>query len=100
MLSAVRSSFLAAEVIQNLLIIAPWLKNRDPFLLVGPEGCGKGALLEYCFRRIMGVQVAVVNCSAQTSAANVVQKLVQVRPPMAGLKVACAGLQGCWGTVF
>ncbi|KAG2486208.1 hypothetical protein HYH03_015170 [Edaphochlamys debaryana] len=66
------------EVIQNLLILAPWLKTRDPFLVVGPEGCGKGALLEYCFKRIMGVQVAVVNCSAQTSASNVVQKLVQV----------------------
>ncbi|KAG2426397.1 hypothetical protein HYH02_014824 [Chlamydomonas schloesseri] len=66
------------EVTQNLLMMAPWFKNRDPFLVVGPEGCGKGALLEYCFKRIMGVQVAVVNCSAQTSAANVVQKLVQV----------------------
>lgn len=68
----------AAEVTQNLLMMAPWFKNRDPFLVVGPEGCGKGALLDYCFKRIMGVQVAVVNCSAQTSAANVVQKLVQV----------------------
>ncbi|GFR50179.1 hypothetical protein Agub_g12346, partial [Astrephomene gubernaculifera] len=66
------------EVTQNLLILAPWLKNRDPFLVVGPEGCGKGALLDYCFKRIMGVQVAIVNCSAQTSATNVVQKLVQV----------------------
>nr|BBC28429.1 cytoplasmic dynein 1b heavy chain [Yamagishiella unicocca] len=66
------------EVTQNLLMLAPWLRNRDPFLVVGPEGCGKGTLLEYCFKRIIGVQVAVVNCSAQTSATNVVQKLVQV----------------------
>ncbi|GLI62890.1 cytoplasmic dynein 1b heavy chain [Volvox africanus] len=69
---------ITSNVIQNLLMLAPWLKNRDPFLLVGPEGCGKGTLLEYCFKRMMGVQVAVVNCSAQTSANNVVQKLVQV----------------------
>lgn len=48
-------------------------------LQVGPEGCGKNTLLEYCFKRIMGVAVAVVHCSAQTSAANVIQKLVQVR---------------------
>ncbi|KXZ45909.1 DHC7 protein [Gonium pectorale] len=66
------------EVTQNLLMLAPWLKSREPFMVVGPEGCGKGALLDYCFKRIMGVQVAVVNCSAQTSASNVVQKLVQV----------------------
>jgi hypothetical protein len=45
---------------------------------VGPEGCGKSTLLEYCFSRLMGVSVAVVNCSAQTSASNVIQKLMQV----------------------
>nr|BCL66104.1 cytoplasmic dynein 1b heavy chain [Volvox africanus] len=66
------------DVVQNLLVLGPWLKCRDPFLIVGPEGCGKGTLLEYCFKRIIGVQVAVVNCSAQTSANNVIQKLVQV----------------------
>mmetsp|Transcript_33539 Transcript_33539/g.74227 ORF Transcript_33539/g.74227 Transcript_33539/m.74227 type:complete len:2007 (+) Transcript_33539:3-6023(+) len=59
-------------------MLAPWLKNREPFILVGPEGCGKSTLMEYCFKRIMGVQVAMVNCSAQTNAANVIQKLVQV----------------------
>ncbi len=46
---------------------------------VGPEGSGKNTLLEYCFGRLMGAAVAVVNCSAQTNAANVIQKLVQVR---------------------
>ncbi|GFH23298.1 uncharacterized protein HaLaN_20892 [Haematococcus lacustris] len=66
------------EVAENLAFIAPWLKNRDPFILVGPEGCGKSTLLDYCFQRLMGAAVAVVNCSAQTSAANVIQKLVQV----------------------
>lgn len=67
------------EVAQQLALIAPWLRAREPFILVGPEGCGKSTLLEYCFRRLMGVSVAVVNCSSQTSAANVIQKLVQVR---------------------
>ncbi|KAG1663699.1 hypothetical protein FOA52_013267 [Chlamydomonas sp. UWO 241] len=65
-------------VIQNLAMIAPWLKNREPFILVGPEGAGKSTLLEYCLARISGTQVATVCCSAQTNAANVIQKLVQV----------------------
>lgn len=66
------------EVQRNLAMLAPWLKNREPFILVGPEGCGKSTLLEYCLKRIAGAQVAVVSCSAQTNAANVIQKLVQV----------------------
>jgi len=46
---------------------------------VGPDGCGKSTLLEHCFKRIAGCTLATVHCSAQTNAANVVQKLVQVR---------------------
>lgn len=68
----------AGEVSRNLAMMAPWLKAREPILLVGPEGCGKGALVEYCLRRMLNVQVATVNCSAQTNAQNVIQKLVQV----------------------
>jgi hypothetical protein len=45
---------------------------------VGPEGCGKSSLLGHCLGRLMGTQVAMVHCSAQTCAANVIQKLVQV----------------------
>ncbi|MEW5298927.1 MAG: hypothetical protein WDW36_001997 [Sanguina aurantia] len=75
---AADSLVITPEVAQNLALLAPWLKNREPFILVGPEGAGKSTLLEHCFKRLAGVHVATVNCSAQTSAANVVQKLVQV----------------------
>jgi len=66
------------EALASLSIIAPWFKTREPFILVGPDGCGKSTLLEHCFSRIVGCSVATVHCSAQTNAANVVQKLVQV----------------------
>lgn len=65
---------------QSLATIAPWLQAGEPFVLVGPEGCGKSTLLQHCFDRLPDVRVAVVHCNAQTSAANVIQKLVQVRP--------------------
>lgn len=39
-------------------MMAPWLKAREPILLVGPEGCGKGALVDYCLRRLLNVQVS------------------------------------------
>ncbi|XP_062329494.1 dynein cytoplasmic 2 heavy chain 1 [Osmerus eperlanus] len=56
-----------------------WLcaPHRQPFILVGPEGCGKGMLLRYAFSRLRSTQVAVVHCSAQTSSRHVLQKLVQ-----------------------
>ncbi|KAA8593993.1 hypothetical protein FQN60_004827, partial [Etheostoma spectabile] len=57
----------------------PWLtsQHRQPFMVVGPEGCGKGMLLRYAFSRLRSTQVAVVHCSAQTSSRHVLQKLGQ-----------------------
>ncbi|KAG7470921.1 hypothetical protein MATL_G00119020 [Megalops atlanticus] len=56
-----------------------WLctEHRQPFLLVGPEGCGKGMLLRYAFSQLRSTQVATVHCSAQTSSRHVLQKLTQ-----------------------
>ncbi|CUG87914.1 dynein heavy chain, putative [Bodo saltans] len=49
-----------------------------PFILVGPEGCGKTMLLTNLFANIPNSKVAVVNCSAQTVASHVIQKLKQM----------------------
>ena len=54
-----------------------WLQQSEPFLLVGPEGCGKSMLLRNAFRRLKNADVAVVNCNAQTTAIHVIQKLQQ-----------------------
>ncbi|XP_075905861.1 cytoplasmic dynein 2 heavy chain 1 [Nelusetta ayraudi] len=58
---------------------SPWLsaQHRQPFMVVGPEGCGKGMLLRYALSRLRSTQVAVVHCSAQTSSRHVLQKLGQ-----------------------
>lgn len=84
------------QVQKDLVLIAPWLKNREPFILVGPDGCGKATLIEHCLKKISGAQVAAVSCNAQTNAANVIQKLVQVGMKcMEGLK-QCE-THGCQG---
>ncbi|NXK72907.1 DYHC2 protein, partial [Amazona guildingii] len=58
----------------------PWLdfNNKQPFLLVGPEGCGKGMLLHYAFSQLRSTQVATIHCSAQTTSQHLLQKLSQV----------------------
>ncbi|KAH3831149.1 hypothetical protein DPMN_104411, partial [Dreissena polymorpha] len=58
---------------------SPWLApdNKQPFILVGPEGCGKGMMLKHCFEQLRSTQVAVVHCSAQTNPTHVLQKLSQ-----------------------
>ncbi|KPI88248.1 putative dynein heavy chain [Leptomonas seymouri] len=48
-----------------------------PFILVGPEGCGKSMLLNNLFSHTSNTRVASVNCSAQTEAVHVIQKLKQ-----------------------
>ncbi|XP_069747277.1 cytoplasmic dynein 2 heavy chain 1 isoform X4 [Narcine bancroftii] len=58
----------------------PWLNsnNNQPFILVGPEGCGKGMLLCYAFSQLRSTQIATVHCSAQTSPQHILQKLSQM----------------------
>lgn len=59
--------------------ILPWLdtKYKQPFLLIGPDGCGKHLVLKQCFSQLRSTQVATVHCSAQTNPNNIIQKLAQ-----------------------
>eukprot|EP00117_Sycon_ciliatum_P036543 scpid1236/ scgid27488/ Cytoplasmic dynein 2 heavy chain 1; Dynein heavy chain isotype 1B len=61
-------------------LFMPWLEadNRQPFILVGPEGCGKSLLLQHCFRELRSTQVATIHCSSQTTPQHVLQKLSQM----------------------
>ncbi|KAF3692878.1 Cytoplasmic dynein 2 heavy chain 1 [Channa argus] len=65
---------------RGLHFFSPWLtaQHRQPFMVVGPEGCGKGMLLRYAFSQLRSTQVAVVHCSAQTSSRHVLQKFSQI----------------------
>ncbi len=71
---------LTPDVQRNLTMFRTWLsvENRQPFIIVGPEGCGKELLLRHSFEQLRSVQIAVVHCSAQTTAKHIMQKLFQV----------------------
>ena len=68
--------------------VSSWLKpqNRLPFVVVGPDGCGKEELLKYCFEQDTESQLTVVHCTAQSGATSVLQALqlycVQVLCPI------------------
>ncbi|RDD40688.1 Cytoplasmic dynein 2 heavy chain 1 [Trichoplax sp. H2] len=69
-----------ADAQRSIDIFNSWLdpNNRQPFILVGPEGCGKELLLHYCFSQLRSCQVALIHCSSQTSPSHVIQKLNQM----------------------
>ena len=60
----------------------PHNARPDPAHQVGPEGCGKGALLRHAFARLRRggpLAIAEIHCSAATGAGQIIDKLVQVR---------------------
>ena len=71
---------LTPDVQRSLDMFKPWLSsfNKQSFIVVGLEGCGKELLLRYSFEQQRSSQVAIIHCSAQTSGAHVIQKLSQV----------------------
>ena len=54
------------------------MENSDPFILVGPEGCGKNMIIMNAIKQLRSTQVAIIHCNAQTSAFHVLQKLNQM----------------------
>ena len=66
------------EVQKYVNIMSPWILQRQPFLVVGPEGCGKAMVINYCVSSQPRTAIVEINCSAQTTATNAVQKLMHV----------------------
>uniref|UniRef100_A0A914XX81 Cytoplasmic dynein 2 heavy chain 1 n=1 Tax=Panagrolaimus superbus TaxID=310955 RepID=A0A914XX81_9BILA len=59
--------------------IMNWLQpgNRQPFIVIGPDGCGKEQMLKSCFESDHSSLVVTMHCSAQTSAEHIEQILIQ-----------------------
>ena len=62
---------------RTLKTMESWLENMEPFILVGPEGCGKSTMINYAFRSKKNIGIAVINCNAQTTADDVIRKIAQ-----------------------
>ncbi|VDO65563.1 unnamed protein product [Haemonchus placei] len=70
---------LTAPAQSNKDTVLSWLKgsNRQPFVVVGPDGCGKEELLKHCFGEDNDSQLAIVHSSAQSGASAILQCLQQ-----------------------
>ena len=59
-------------------MIEGWFENDKPFILVGPEGCGKSQIITSIIKKLRSTTVATIHCNAQTSAFHIIQKLNQM----------------------
>ena len=66
------------SVQKDIALVKPLLESDQSFVLVGPEGCGKNLIITNLIKQMKQTQLAVINCNAQTSANNVIQKLNQM----------------------
>jgi dynein heavy chain 2 len=54
-----------------------WIDNMEPFILVGPEGCGKSMIINHAFKQRRNTAVATIHCNAQTTADDIITKIAQ-----------------------
>ena len=73
-----RSVVPTVTVQRTLATLESWIKNMEPFILVGPEGCGKSMIINHAFRRKRNIGIATLNCNAQTTADDVISKISQI----------------------
>lgn len=66
---------------RDVEVLRPWVFNAEPFIVCGSEGCGKSLVIRAAFdelKKTEKIQMAIIYCNAQTTAAQVIQKLNQV----------------------
>ncbi|XP_042887569.1 cytoplasmic dynein 2 heavy chain 1-like [Penaeus japonicus] len=78
--SAEMPLILTSDALCSLDYFSSWLEmeTQQPFILVGPEGCGKSLLLHYCFSKLRSTQATMIHCSAYTAPQHILQKLSQM----------------------
>lgn len=65
------------SVQRTLATVDCWINNMEPFILVGPEGCGKSMIINHAFKQKRNISIATLNCNAQTTADDVINKISQ-----------------------
>eukprot|EP01035_Chromulina_nebulosa_P017589 gene17589-23159_t len=73
-----KTAVIPTVTIQRTLIsIEHWINNMEPFILVGPEGCGKSLIINHAFKQKKNIGITTLHCNAQTSADDIISKISQ-----------------------
>ena len=65
---------------RTLTTVDSWIAQMEPFILVGPEGCGKSMIIHHAFKQKKqkkSISIATLHCNAQTSADDIISKISQ-----------------------
>lgn len=65
------------SVLRTMNMVSKWIDNMEPFILVGPEGCGKTMLIRHLVSQRKATSVTVLHCNSQTSSEHVIRKIRQ-----------------------
>lgn len=65
------------SVQRTLKMMEPWIEKMEPFILVGPEGCGKSMIINYAFKKRRNIIIATLHCNARTTAEHVISKIAE-----------------------
>ena len=52
---------------RDIEIIRPWIQNCHPFIVCGPEGCGKSLVIKSAFevlKKTQKITIATIYCNA------------------------------------
>ena len=63
------------SVQRNEMMLQPLADQCQPFILVGPEGCGKAMMMRHVFAQRRKTLMTTIHCNAQTDAQTVIQKI-------------------------
>jgi dynein heavy chain 2, cytosolic len=65
------------SVQRTLRTMESWVEHMEPFILVGPEGCGKSLMIHHIIRQHRNIGITTLHCNAQTSADDIIAKISQ-----------------------
>jgi dynein heavy chain 2 len=66
------------KTLSKIEMIKCWVKNNQPFIVAGSEGCGKEMVIQQAFNSIQNdvrLKQAIIHCNSQINAKQIIDKL-------------------------
>lgn len=70
-----KSFSLASSAIDALCYAREWVARRDPFLLIGPQGCGKETVIDHACSNCRGLELSTFHCDKFTQPSDLLKHI-------------------------